>query len=212
MQLRISENGEMSVTGIQDIVDEVLNKPCAPAKRDLPGLKLLTTTTTVVSSGNATTPCVNSITDIYKSQLSIASTSAEKTVCTTASRVNSTSASSVDVSTTLTSALTIVAPSETHKTVPVSSASANCSSASENAAVSDLPVAVTNSTAAVSNSATAVSNSASSSKSECSRAKKESAEVTEDVKCEKGVKHKLLDSREGEPPPKQVKQMIKCYH
>lgn len=188
----------MSVTGIQDIVDEVLNEPCAPAKRDLPGLKLLATTTTVVSSGNATTTCVNSITDIYKSQLNVASTSAENSVCTVASGVVSTAASTADVSTTLTSALTTVASS---KTVPVLSASASCSTASEN-------VAVSNPTVTVSNPTVTVSNSASSSKTECSKAKKEATEQQEDAKNEKGVKHKMQEGREGEPPFKQVKQMV----
>lgn len=93
VQLRISENGEMSVMGIQEAESE--------AKRDPPALKLIgksptintSTATTATSCGNTGTSCVSVLADTPKVNTSIdggsseqkvvaATTTAESVVCT----------------------------------------------------------------------------------------------------------------------------------
>lgn len=117
VQLRISENGEMSVMGIQEAESEL--KP----KREPPALKLIgksttintSTATTATSCSTTGTACVSVLTDTPKVKTTVAEQVTVTTTTTTTTTVDSVKTSvasvSTSVSTITTSSTTVTADS-----------------------------------------------------------------------------------------------------
>lgn len=178
VQLRISENGEMSVTGIQDVLREQIDsktetKPAVnaqSAKREPPALKLIAKTT-VTAATTSTSASATSDTSKTKTKITVpvsnnsATVSAKTTVASTeAAKMNENCIKSIEVSSNTCGVVvkTLNSVSNTANTVTVT-------------ATTTIPTSKPQKTM---------------------------------ENHERAAKHKLQDGKEGEPPQKQVKQTI----
>lgn len=194
VQLRISENGEMSVMGIQ----EAENEPVEPTKEP-PALKLIgksttsntATATTATSCSNTGTTCVNVLSDSPKVNTAVecsvtlaVTTAAPSTVTTTAPSTVTTTAPPTTTTTTTSveEEKTVVCTTTTVTTTSVTVASTKTSESSDNKLIVVVTTAETKNNVVCTTKASEVKN--------------------------KGVKHKIETTTDCEPPQKQTKPTV----